>query len=149
MVQENTDLLLYATRGSSMFPFIRGGDYVLVKKVPPETMQPGDTIVFESGTQTKVCHRLVGIEKIDNVLWFHTKGYKNSPYKAYLIRQEKVLGKVVSIKRKAGIVELSTHGLQSLLFKFDCLFTENIFCIKKILAKVTLLKKIYRYTNRR
>lgn len=147
MVQENSDFLLYSTLGSSMFPFIHGNDYILVKKVPPEAIQLGDAIVFESDTKAKVCHRVVEIEKRDSVLWFYTAGYKNTSYAACPIRQEKILGKVVVIRRKFSIIALSTKGLQSLLLKFDCFFIENIFYIKKILTKIPFLKRIYRYAK--
>ena len=132
-----------------MFPFIRGDDYILVKKVPLEIIRRGDTIVFESDTKTKVCHRVVEIEKRDSILWFYTAGYKNTSYGTLPIRQERVLGKVVAIKRKFSVFELSAGGPKSLLLKFDCFFAENIFYIKNILAKNPLLKKIYRYAKQK
>jgi signal peptidase I len=143
-MQQNSAFLLYCTWGSSMFPFIRAGDCILVKKVPTETIRRGDTIVFESDTKAKVCHRVVEIEKRDSILWFYTGGYKNTSYDTPPIRQEKVLGKVVAIKRKFSVFKLSAEGLEPLLLKFDCLFTKSIFYIKKILAKIPFLKKIYR-----
>jgi len=149
MIQKNGDFLLYSTWGSSMFPFIRSDDYILAKKVPPETIQPGDTIVFESNAKTKVCHRVAEIKKRDTILWFYTAGYKNTSCDTHPVRQERILGKVVAIKRKSSIIELSAKGLQSLLLKFDCLLTDTIFYIKKILAKIPLLKKIYKYTKQK
>lgn len=145
MIKEDSDFLLYSTWGSSMFPFICGGDYILVKRVPLEIIQPGDVIVFESDNKEKICHRVVEIEKKDSILWFHTKGYKNNSYGISPVRQEKVLGKVVAIRRKSSVIELSTGGAESLRFKFDCFLTANIFCIKKILPKIPFLKEIYRY----
>lgn len=132
-----------------MFPFICGGDYLLVKKVPLETIRLGDAIVFQSDAKTKVCHRVVEIEKKDNILWFHTQGYKDTSSDAYAVRQEKVLGKVVAVKRKFGFFDLSGGGLQSLSFKFDCFLTGRIFYIKILLAKIPLLRKLYRYVRRK
>jgi len=149
MVKDNREFSLYSTRGSSMFPFIRGDEYVFVKKVPPETIRPGDTIVFEFNAKTKVCHCVVEIQRRDSILWFYTAGYKNRSPDTCPIRQEKVMGKVFAIKRKSNIIRLSTEGLQSLLFKFDCFLTESIFYIKKFLAKIPLLKKIYKYTSQK
>jgi signal peptidase I len=145
MIPKNNDFLLYHTWGSSMFPLICGGDYILVKKVSLETIQPGDTIVFAGDNKNKVCHRLVEIKKKDGILWFYTQGYKDSAYDAYPVRQEKVLGKVVVIKRKTTVTRLSTKGLRVLLLKLHCFLTEIIFYLKKILAKIPFLKRIYRY----
>jgi signal peptidase I len=76
MIPKNQDFLLYSTWGSSMFPLILGGDYVLVKKVPLETIQPGDTIVFESEAKAKICHQVVEIKEKEGVLWFVPKDIK-------------------------------------------------------------------------
>jgi len=145
MIKENSNFLLYSTSGWSMFPFIRGGDQILIKKVPLETIQPGDAIVFESDNKTKVCHYVVEIEKRDNILWFHTKGYKGNFYEALPIRQEMVVGRVLAIRRKSSFIELPAGRLQYLLLKLDCFLIENVFQIKKILAQVPFLKAIYRY----
>lgn len=149
MVQENSDFLWFSAWGSSMFPFIRGDDYIIVKKVPVETIQPGDTIVFESDSKTKVCHRVAEIKEKDSILWFYTKGYKNTSYDGCPVRQERLLGKVVAVKRKSTVFELSTKGAQFLLLKLDCFLAENIFYLKKILAKAPFLKKIYRYASQK
>jgi len=141
MIEKNSSFLLYPTSGGSMFPFIRGGDYILVKKVPLQTIQSGDAIVFESDVKVKVCHRVVKIEKKDSALWFHTGGYKNSAGEVYPVRQERVLGKVVAINRKAGIITLPVKGLQNLFFKCDCFLNETIFYMKKFLAKIVFFKK--------
>jgi len=141
MIEENNDFLLYSTWGGSMFPFIRGGDSILVKKVPLETIEAGDAIVFESDAKVKVCHRVVRIEKKESALWFHTKGYKNKPCDVHPVSQERVLGKVVAINRKAGIITLPVKGLQNLFFKCDCFLNETIFYMKKFLAKMVFFKK--------
>ena len=118
-----------------MFPFLRGGDAVLVKKVPLETIAAGDTIVFSSGDNSKVCHSVVKIEKKDGSLWFHTRGYKNIPGEIYPVAQERVLGKVVAIKRRAEIIKLPVKGLQSLFLKCECFLSETVFYLKKIIRK--------------
>jgi len=149
MISKDSDFLLYSTWGSSMFPLILGGDYVLVKKVPLETIQPGDAIVFESEAKAKICHRVVEIKEKEGVLWFYTQGYKNNSYDSHPVRQEKVLGKVVVIKHKSSILELSPEGLQALQLKLHCFFTKNIFCLKKNLSRMPFLKEIYRYTAKK
>jgi len=145
MIQENSNFLWFSTRGPSMFPLIRGNDCILVKKEPVETIQPGDIIVFESKPGIKVCHCVVKIEERGGVLWFYTKGYKDNSCDNYdMVRQDKVLGKMIAIKRKFSIIKLSARGLQLLLFKLDCFLAEIIFHTKVILVKIPFLKKIHR-----
>lgn len=148
MVQDDSTFLLYSTWGWSMFPFIRSDDYVVVKKVPLETIRPGDIIVFESGSKTKICHHVVGIKKINDVLWFYTKGHKSVSSNSEPTAQDKVLGKVVGIKRKTSknIIGLPVKGLDLAAFKFNCCLTENIACLKRFLARIPFLRIIYKYT---
>lgn len=78
-----------------------------------------------------------------------TQGYKNNSYDGHPVRQEKVLGKVIAIKRKSSVVGLPLGGLQSLWFRFDCVLAEYVFYLKKILARIPFLKEIYRYIGQK
>ena len=131
-----------------MFPFIRGGDFVLVKRVPLHTITPGDAILFESEGKSKVCHSVAAIKGIDGVLWFHAKGYKSTPHdgdSASPIRQDRVLGKAVALKRKNKVIDLTRVDIYSFRFRFNCFLAECVFYIRSLLAKVPGLKKIHRY----
>lgn len=135
MIQESKDLLLFSTTGSSMFPFIRWNEQILVKKVPPEKVGIADVILFQSDKGIKVCHRIVKIEDKDGTLWFQAKGDRNKFYDDPF-SQQVILGEVIAIKRKMHLIELYTEGWRSFLYKFDCFIARCIFLIKKILAKI-------------
>lgn len=146
MIKEREEFSLYSTTGFSMFPFIRSDDYVLVKDVPPEAIQPGDAIVFGSGDKNKVCHRVVKIEERNGALWFHTKGDRaNSCGRP--VEASQVLGKVIGIKRKIRFIELDAKRFNSMKYKFDCFFANHLFLLRHTLAKVPFLKRLYRYVN--
>lgn len=128
-----------------MFPFICGEDFILVKRVPLHAITPGDTILFESEDKMKVCHIVSAINTIDGILWFHTKGYKSMPFVASPIRQDRVLGKAVALKRKNKVIDLTGVDMHSFRFHFNCFWVEYIFYARSVLAKIPGLKKIYRY----
>ena len=127
-----------------MFPFICGEDFVLVKRVSLDTIAPGDTILFESEEKTKVCHNVVAIKESEGILWFFTKGYKSVSYDSSPIRQEKVLGKAVALKRKNKVIDLTDVDVHSFRFYCNCFLAERIFYARSILAKIPWLKKIYK-----
>ncbi len=128
-----------------MFPFICGEDFILVKRVPLHAITPGDTILFESEDKMKVCHIVSAINTIDGILWFHTKGYKSMLFVASPIRQDRVLGKAVALKRKNKVINLTEVDICSFRFRFNCFLAELTFYTRSILAKIPLLKKIYKY----
>lgn len=141
MIQQNKDFLLFFTQGTSMFPFLLGNEYILVKKVPTETIQLKDVVLFESDNGLKVCHRVVKINPDDN-LWFQTKGDRNKFYDAP-VRQEAILGQVIAVKRKMNLIGLPNKGWEVFLYKLDCLFIYGIFYLKKFLVKVILFLQQY------
>lgn len=48
--------------GFSMFPYLRKGDLLQVEPISPESLEPGDIIVFQRKEQL-IAHRLSGIER--------------------------------------------------------------------------------------
>lgn len=142
MIKEDDYFLLYPTKGESMFPFIHWDECIVVKKMPADLIRLGDVIVFGADGKQKVCHRVVKIEERDGLLWFHTKGDRNR-FCDKPLRQEKILGRVVALRRKTVLVALSVKGIRYLLFRFDCIFTWVVFRIRRFLAKIISLLQRY------
>ena len=64
----------YIIYGSSMEPTIKLGSLILAKTANVGDLQVGDIIVFRSGNETTVTHRIVGIREEDGQRYFKTKG---------------------------------------------------------------------------
>jgi signal peptidase I len=148
-MQKNSDLLWYSARGESMFPFIREGDFILVKRVPLNTITPGDTILFESEDKREVCHNVAEIKRVGDVLWFHTKGYKSASYDAAPIRQDRVLGKVVALRRKNKVIDLTGADIYSFHFRLECILAEYALYARRVLGKIPQFKKVYKFFIRK
>lgn len=127
-----------------MFPFICGEDFILVRRVPLHAITPGDTILFESKDKAKVCHSVAAIKESEGVLWFYTKGLKSASYDSSPIRQDRILGKAVALKRKNKVIDLTSVDINSFRFRFKCFLVECIFYARSVLAKIPWLKKIYK-----
>ncbi|MFH1504505.1 MAG: nucleotidyltransferase family protein [Candidatus Omnitrophota bacterium] len=54
----DNDLSFFETSGFSMWPFIKQGQKLIIKKILPESLKIGDIILYQEDNQ-KVCHRLV------------------------------------------------------------------------------------------
>ncbi len=127
-----------------MFPFIRSGDSILVKRVPLETIKPNDTILFESEDKMKICHKVITVLERDGVLWFSTAGYKDSSQSEGPINKDNILGKVIALKRKDKIIDLTGRQIHTFGFRVDCFFTEIMSSIRNFLAKIPWIKKTYK-----
>lgn len=138
MIQENKDFLLLSTAGDSMFPFIRRNEEILVAKAPPEDIAIGDVILFKSENGDKVCHRIIKIENKDGALWFRAKGDRNKS-SGELISQRDVLGKVIAVKRRMGLMGLRAGGRRSFLWKCDSFLARSMSSVKKILKNIISL----------
>ncbi len=95
------DLLFFETSGFSMWPFIRQGDKLVIKKVPVDDLRPGDIILYRANNQL-VCHRLVK----KNRDFLYTRG-DNSMSSPEVITQEIFIGKVVGIIRNNRMISLT------------------------------------------
>ncbi|MCX5714981.1 MAG: hypothetical protein NT033_09350 [Candidatus Omnitrophica bacterium] len=121
MVEEDKKLDLFFVGGMSMFPFVKDSDYVFVKKTDPGELSCGDILVVQSQDNRKLCHRLVKIEKKDDALWFQTKGEgfgsSDEP-----VSQDRVIGKVIAIKRKGKFFLLPLNQATGALCRCEAFF---------------------------
>ncbi len=137
MIQEDKNFLLFSTTGSSMFPFIRWNEQILIKKIPPEKMKISDVILFQSKNGIKICHRIVNIENRDGLLWFKTKGDRNRFYDP-VFNNQAVLGKVIAVKHRKHFLEFNAKNWDYLFSKLKNFFVLFVFLTRKLLRKAFL-----------
>ncbi|WFO76330.1 signal peptidase I [Desulfurococcaceae archaeon MEX13E-LK6-19] len=94
-----TDVPIAVVEGKSMFPLLREGDIVFIKKVSPEDIHVGDVIVYEYRGKY-IIHRVIKVIHQNGKTYYVTKGDNNfviDPYYEPGVPYDKVKGKVVEI----------------------------------------------------
>ncbi len=103
-----------APTGTSMWPTIRAGDGIVVEQVGADAIRVGDVLVFSTGGEKLVAHRLIRVREIDGVRHYVMRGdcrrRADRP-----VAYESVVGKVVAIERagKTIPVESLPHRLRA------------------------------------
>ncbi|MDP8216455.1 MAG: S24/S26 family peptidase [Candidatus Kaelpia imicola] len=101
---EKKDMFVLGTVGFSMWPFLKSGEKVVVKKTESSNLHIGDIIVYRSNKQI-TCHRLVKKIISQNRYFLYPRGDNqiklNSP-----ILEEQLIGKAVGILRNGRISRL-------------------------------------------
>ncbi|MBQ2639341.1 MAG: signal peptidase I [Bacilli bacterium] len=79
----------------SMTPKINKGDAVLIHKIKNiKEVKVGDVVVFKFGNRSTV-HRLVDIEKVNNKVYYRTKGDANNTNDNINLQAKDIKGKVI------------------------------------------------------
>jgi signal peptidase len=74
----HTESPIMVVPSTSMVPTLNVGDIVFVKGVDPTTITVGTIIIFQSPSGSiDIIHRVIGIVKVGDVLYFQTKGDHN------------------------------------------------------------------------
>ena len=95
-------------QGNSMWPVIRSGDGMVVKQIPEEKIGLRDVLVFSTGREKLVAHRLIRMEEAGERRRYILRGdFRWAPDQP--VGYESVVGKVVAIER--GGKTISTDGL--------------------------------------
>ena len=91
----------YVVKGNSMEPTLRDGDLVVVKKVEPSEVEPGDIIVFyKPGSKSEIIiHRVIQKAERRGEVYFRTKGDNNDSADPWLVPEEDLIGVVVGGSR--------------------------------------------------
>lgn len=126
---ETEKLSLFETKGFSMWPFLRQGEKLIVKKAPMESLKVGDIILYQGDNQL-VCHRLVKKVKNQDEYLFYSRG-DNSNSSPELITKEKFLGKITGILRKNGKITNLMGRKQQFIHRFIVIFSPLIVKIIK------------------
>ncbi|MCX5750993.1 MAG: signal peptidase I, partial [Candidatus Saganbacteria bacterium] len=125
----------YATAGGSMFPFVRWNEQIVVKKVNTDTIGIGEIILFSDKHNSKVAHRVVGVDKTNDKLIFQTKGDHNDNLDEP-VTEDQVIGKVVILKRKNMLFALPSEGFEHFRYKLSCFSVSIQAFFRKIGGKV-------------
>lgn len=124
----STSIMLIETFGFSMRPFLQGGEKVIVKKVPLQTLRSGDIIVYQSDNNQKVCHRLVRKVKTNISFLLYARGDAGTGL-SEAVTEDMFLGKAVGILRDGRIVSLGSVGSviikQLIVYFYPCI--RNLF----------------------
>ena len=91
--------------GFSMWPFLRAGDRLMVRKIPPKDLKIGDIILYIKDKQS-ICHRLVKKVKKGEKYTFYAQG--DSSNSAEPVEAGMLQGKVVGLLRKGRIKNIAT-----------------------------------------
>ena len=97
------DIILLVVLSGSMEPMMRVGDIVVVHKVNPETIEPGDIIAFKDPSGRKnviITHRVIAYSEDGE--GFRTKGDACEEPDRFVVKKEDVVGKPVFLVPFAG-----------------------------------------------
>ncbi|MCD6391225.1 MAG: signal peptidase I [Dehalococcoidia bacterium] len=86
----------------SMRPTLEVGDVVIIAKVSPDVIKPGDIIQFREAEGVTTVHRVVEIQEIEERRVFVTQGDANSGPDAEPVIPENVVGKATLSIPKVG-----------------------------------------------
>lgn len=104
---ETTKLPNFQIISNSMSPFLKIGDEVLLKNITPEDLRIGDIIVYQMNGHL-FSHRYINIiKKEGRILGLIFKGDNSLDFDGYLVFNNKLLGKVIAIKRENRLINLS------------------------------------------
>ena len=120
---------LYRVKGDSMFPFIKEGDYVLVKKLSDENYKIGNVVIFRRNTGERIVHRVV---KRDRKEFVYIKGDKYSLCER--IKLSNIEGKVMGIIRSQKFILI--NPTEEWFFWVVSWFEKFLFRVKRKLSLI-------------
>ena len=103
--KELVDLSFLETTGFSMWPFLRAGEKLLIKKTPTENLKVGDIIIYRADSQL-VCHRLIKKIKQRERYLLYVRGDSSVSWPEP-ITEEMFLGKAMGIIKNGKIITLN------------------------------------------
>ena len=96
---------LYKVKGNSMYPVLRDGDLVIVKKTTQELLHRGNILVYRGQEGKYLIHRFVKRGK-GGILYLRGDGY-NLPFE--LATASAIMGKAVGFIRNRTYNTLDRH----------------------------------------
>ena len=104
-INTDNDLFLFDITGFSMWPFLKTGEKVVIKKVLAGDLSVGDIILYHYNNQM-ICHRLARKVARGHGYLLYTCGDAGSNL-GKPITEEALVGKVIGILRKGHIVDFT------------------------------------------
>lgn len=113
---ESRELIFIETSGFSMWPFVRRGEKLIIKKASLEDLRVGDIILYRTEDDL-VSHRLVKMVKTSKGCLFYSRG-DNSCSLPELLIKDRFLGKAIGILKKNGKMISFTGFRQRVFHRF-------------------------------
>ena len=107
------DLIFIEASGFSMWPFIREGEKLIIRKTLVEDLKVGEIILYQAEDKL-ICHRLVKKIKDNDKYLIYSRGDNSLSLPEFVIK-DKFLGKVVGVLKKNGKA-VSIAGRKQRLF---------------------------------
>jgi signal peptidase I len=110
------------TESKSMFPLIKEGDKVLIRKTDTKFLKKGDIICFYN-TKLKrlVIHRIINKFKNNVNLKYTTKGDNNIHFDQFIVDESKIIGQAIMVQNKYysyTLMSIFTHMFRLNFFDF-------------------------------
>ena len=116
VICEKLPIRLLIVRSNSMYPTLKKGDVILIKKY--NNYKQGDIVTYAEDSNYLITHRI--IEKNNNS--FKTKGDNNNSEDDKTIQLENIKGKVILILNRKNQISIFLLMIFLVLF---CLFKNN------------------------
>jgi signal peptidase I len=97
--------------GHSMFPILKNGDTVFIKKIPVNLLKRGDIVVYRS-TSKMIAHRILFIQNKNNQIRLITKG-DSLILIDKAVSETDYIGKITAFQRKNKSYDLETARMSS------------------------------------
>lgn len=143
---KKTGSFRFHTQGNSMFPFILDGDEVIIERIEPEDLRPGDVVMYVRGSKM-VIHRIIKIYTTSTLRKLFILKGDNLSYTDQPIWQEDIGGKATRIIR--GDREYSIHSFHPLLISFAGFILNQGRRLKSFLNLSISQKEISEYLRRK
>jgi signal peptidase len=125
-----TESPIMVVPSTSMVPTLNVGDIVIVRGVDPNTITVGTIIIFRSPSGSiDIIHRVIGIVKVGNTLYFQTKGDHNASPDPWSpgVPENNVKGVLVTKISYIGYVTLALQGPLGIILIAFLIFLMVIF----------------------
>lgn len=99
------ELIFIETCGFSMWPFLRDGERVIIKKAAITQVRIGDIIAYYSLDQKVVCHRLVKKAIQETKLLLYCRGDHATSSGAEVVTEERFIGRLAGVVRRDRVIE--------------------------------------------
>lgn len=121
MYSEEKDTFFFDTCGFSMWPFMKSGEKVIVKKIPVTDLKFGDIILYRARDKL-ICHRLIGRQKKHKGYLLYSRADAALSFLPEPVTEEMFLGKVSAIIKNGKIINIESRG-QRMLNQVIALFS--------------------------
>lgn len=105
MDKQESEVSFFQTSGFSMWPFLRSGQKIIVKRAEIADLKLGDLILYRADSEL-VCHRFINRIKRKDGYFLYTQADASCLSSPEAIKEEMFFGKVISIMSDNNIINL-------------------------------------------